>query len=317
MAVIGIELPQDTLVLTQNRDFRWTFENQDENGVAVNFPAGDLFLEFQVGGQHNGRQTITLLRGSGGTYTLSLGGSPSASIAWDASALVVQNRLEALAEVGTGNVKVTGNYVPQWIVVANFTSPVALSPGVVQTFNEIINNVFDGLEGLGAGKIDLNGVYTGSSFTLTVTYRGSLLEEEIVDFNISTVSSLINTALAAVSPFTGNIASVTEFYSPKRVFKVEFINAKAETPMANIVPVSSLTGSTPTIGVVVDARGKDPVEIWPFDIVGAVATVDIESNQTNAMPARTVWQLVFLPDGEAEGGDPIGTGTVQRQGAAR
>lgn len=317
MAVIGIELESDTLVLTQNRDFKWSFDNLDENGEAVDFPAGELFLEFQTGGQHNAKQTITILRAADGTYILTLGAAPTASIPWDASAFVVQNALEAIPAIGAGNVKVTGTYVPQWIVEVDWTSPVELSPGVVQTFNDVINDVFDALEGLGAGKVDLNGVYSSSSFTLTVTYRGSLLEEEIVDAVFEAVDATIDTALDAVEMFTGNIADVTEFYAPKRVLKVEFIGDLAETPVAALVPTSSLTGSSPTIAVQQTAPGKDPVTIWSFDIEDANASLFVEHEDANAMPARTVWQLVFLPDGEAAGGDPIATGTVRRQGAAR
>lgn len=45
MAVIGIELEQDELVLTKGRDFRWTFTNLDENGAATAFPSGSLYFE--------------------------------------------------------------------------------------------------------------------------------------------------------------------------------------------------------------------------------------------------------------------------------
>lgn len=46
---IGVELDSETLVLTKNRDFRWTFQNLDENGNGINFPAGSLFFEIYVG----------------------------------------------------------------------------------------------------------------------------------------------------------------------------------------------------------------------------------------------------------------------------
>lgn len=43
---IGIELESDELVLTKGRDFRWTFENLDENNQPIDFPAGSLYFEF-------------------------------------------------------------------------------------------------------------------------------------------------------------------------------------------------------------------------------------------------------------------------------
>lgn len=45
MAVIGVELPQDTLVLTKGRDFKWTFTNLNAAGKATPFPSGVLYFE--------------------------------------------------------------------------------------------------------------------------------------------------------------------------------------------------------------------------------------------------------------------------------
>ncbi|AAN01759.1 hypothetical protein SEA_SOYO_3 [Mycobacterium phage SoYo] len=57
-----------------------------------------------------------------------------------------------------------------------------------------------------------------------------------------------------------------------------------------------------------------PKTEWEFDIVGAVATIKVESTDADAIPDRTKWQLVFLPDGEASGGDPLAWGTVSKVG---
>lgn len=53
MAAIGVDLEPDDLVLTRNRDFRWTFQNVDQDGIPVNFPAGSLFFEV-----YNGASTL-------------------------------------------------------------------------------------------------------------------------------------------------------------------------------------------------------------------------------------------------------------------
>lgn len=45
MAVIGVELEQDELVLTKGRDFKWAFVNLDASGAAQSFPAGSLYFE--------------------------------------------------------------------------------------------------------------------------------------------------------------------------------------------------------------------------------------------------------------------------------
>lgn len=45
MAVIGVDLDQDELVLTRNRDFRWNFVHLNSSGVEEDYPAGSLYFE--------------------------------------------------------------------------------------------------------------------------------------------------------------------------------------------------------------------------------------------------------------------------------
>lgn len=52
MAVIGLELQPIQLVLTKGRDFKWSFQNLDENDSPEDFPAGDLYFEFSIGEPH-------------------------------------------------------------------------------------------------------------------------------------------------------------------------------------------------------------------------------------------------------------------------
>jgi hypothetical protein len=54
--------------------------------------------------------------------------------------------------------------------------------------------------------------------------------------------------------------------------------------------------------------------VWDFVIEGAVATIKVEHEVADLIPNRTKFQLVFLHEGEAAGGDPITLGTVSRQG---
>lgn len=56
----------------------------------------------------NAVQTITVTA-TGGMFLLSLTGSPTAPIAWNALSGAVQSALEALSIIGQGNVSVTGN----------------------------------------------------------------------------------------------------------------------------------------------------------------------------------------------------------------
>lgn len=57
-----------------------------------------------------------------------------------------------------------------------------------------------------------------------------------------------------------------------------------------------------------------PITEWEFVIVGSLATLKTEHTAVAALPDKTLWQLVFLPEGEAAGGDPVGRGKVVKVG---
>ena len=61
------------------------------------------------------------------------------------------------------------------------------------------------------------------------------------------------------------------------------------------------------------AGGEEPDE-WHFTIVDSTATLKVESTAVDAVPNRSLWQLVFLPEGETAGGDPVARGRVSRVG---
>lgn len=58
--------------------------------------------------------------------------------------------------------------------------------------------------------------------------------------------------------------------------------------------------------------GTTPTTKWHFTITADTATIKVDSTSADLIPARTKWQLVFLPTGEAAGGEPVGYGTVRK-----
>lgn len=87
-----------------------------------------------------------------------------------------------------------------------------------------------------------------------------------------------------------------------RDFKWTFVNQDMSgTPLA--FPAGSLFFEIFT----------SPVTTWEFDVTGSDAVLKIESTEVDEIPARTRWQLVFKPAGEAAGGDPLAIGTVRVQ----
>lgn len=117
MAIIGVDLDGDQLVLTRRRDFRWAFDNLDNTTkppTPVDFPPGDLLLELETGGQRNEIQRVHIANASGGFYTLGFDGETTGQIDYYDIADNPQNQpgditdaLEALSTIGAGNVKVS------------------------------------------------------------------------------------------------------------------------------------------------------------------------------------------------------------------
>lgn len=71
--------------------------------------------------QANEQQTVAITGGpTGGTFTLTYGGSTTAAIAYNAAAADVANALAALASIGAGNVSATGGPLPGADVVVTF-----------------------------------------------------------------------------------------------------------------------------------------------------------------------------------------------------
>ncbi|MEU1432115.1 hypothetical protein ABZ412_34115 [Nocardia sp. NPDC005746] len=54
--------------------------------------------------------------------------------------------------------------------------------------------------------------------------------------------------------------------------------------------------------------------LWTFTITGSEANLKVESTASDLIDEGTLWQLVFLPQGEAAGGRPLALGRIARQG---
>ncbi|MGW4119901.1 LtfC-like domain-containing protein [Nocardia sp. NPDC004711] len=54
--------------------------------------------------------------------------------------------------------------------------------------------------------------------------------------------------------------------------------------------------------------------LWTFTITGSQASLKVESTASDLIAAGTIWQLVFLPQGETAGGRPLALGRIARQG---
>ncbi|MDP7733654.1 LtfC-like domain-containing protein [Mycobacterium paragordonae] len=319
MSDIGVALDLDRLVLTRGRDFKWSFENVNAQGLPVDFPDGDLFFELGTHGEHNGAGHFEMYGADGGSYTVGIEGDAGVSdpLPFDASEQVLKQAIEGLAGIGAGNVSVVGYFTPQWIFIVDWSDAMPLSAGVVELFNATVSAAFGALDFITGGLgVTLDGHYESSSFVFRLTYKGSLLQQELINFVagvISNIIDVINTALTNIEIFSGEIANIDAIYAPIRRFYYEFVNDKALTPVNALTVTPSLTGHTPSLTVTQDAKGRAPFTIWDFDITGSTASIKVESDDCDVIPSRTPWQLVFMPDGEASGGDPIARGKTWTQ----
>jgi hypothetical protein len=83
-------------------------------------------LGLQLG--NNEIQRIAISGGpAGGGLTVTFGGQTSASIAYNATADLIRQRLEAMSSIGAGNVKVTGGPLPNYEVYVEFVGDLGLA----------------------------------------------------------------------------------------------------------------------------------------------------------------------------------------------
>lgn len=81
-------------------------------------------------------QTVTITgTPAGGTFTLTFSGQTTSAIAYNASAAVVATALEALSNIGTGNVTTSGGPLPGTPVTVTFTGELASTDVALMTAN--------------------------------------------------------------------------------------------------------------------------------------------------------------------------------------
>lgn len=96
---------------------------------------------------------------SGGTFTLTYGGQTTSGIAYNADAATVQAALEALSNIGSGDVAVTGGALPGASVAVEFTGALAatnLAEMTINTTNLTGGSISAAVSTTTQGSLDLN-----------------------------------------------------------------------------------------------------------------------------------------------------------------
>jgi hypothetical protein len=445
MAILGVPLDNNQMVLTRRRDFKWAFMNLDENNDPEQFPGGSMYFELETGNEANARQQVEVKAASGGVYRFIYSGhmtpdidyydvsqAPQAmagdiqdalealpniapgevivhpaqlypiweikftanasrdeiqnisfsglannkgakptggtfrltyknkttgNITYPPTASTIQSALAALTTIGNGNVLVTddgqqgfnvqfigtlaGTNVdqivavtkgvgfglkpaPDWfwgtggakIIVSTVVGGISkLSEQLVNTLNLTVNEYYDQFEDLLGVDITYR-IEDTQNITLVVKSQRPYDESALLTYQVDVKGNALEQSFNNTVGYDETFASVVLDFYWNHVYEIEFIGNKGlmEQPTL-LVDVSDLEGEFNEQDVVVTVleRGKGRVTKWPFVIDGALATLKVESEEADKIGDRTPWQLVFLPTGEAEGGDALARGTVRVQ----
>ncbi|QGJ89708.1 hypothetical protein SEA_SUPERCHUNK_6 [Mycobacterium phage Superchunk] len=320
MADLGNPLDMEMLCLVKGRDFKWTIPHLDPvTKQPTPWPAGDLFLELETGGEHNALHRVALTGATGGTYTLNLNGTNTPAIDYnDVSenpqglAGDIQDAVDTALGAGNGLVHPVSLF-PAWTLNFNLNSGKPLTEQLVNTINKAANdffNTFDQLMG-----VDVRMVVTDSlNFKLMVTSIRSFDEVGVVTFLVDVTATAVKNFFNGFAGLLGVVNTVNVDFYWNRTYDIEFVGALSEKPIpASSANAAGLTGASKAVTVSVEEPGKARLTIWPFTVDGASASIKVESEEADKIPNRCRWQLVHMPTGEAAGGDPKQLGIVYRQ----
>lgn len=255
----------------------------------------------------NERQQLTLLRASGGTFTLTFDEQTTSGIAYNASASTIQTALEALSNIAPGDVTVTagasgiftfeftGTYAGLDVALLTVNSSsltgstATASVSTVRNYSagqsEIQTLVFSMTTTVSPQNekqtVKINNNPTSGTFTLT--YDGQTTSA--IAYNAS--NATIVSALEALSNIGVGDVAVTGGPLPNRTITIEFKGALAGTNVVQLTSnaaslgttTSNLTVSRTTAGTSYSVKPK-----WVINSsgIGTASTWNLAFKQTDA-----------------------------------
>lgn len=184
-----------------------------QKGIKLNanltLAAGTLVIP-ETSATQNDVQTISITgTPTGGTFTISFNGYTTSAIAYNATAAVVQAALEALPNIGSGNVACTGGALPGTAVVATFQGTLAGQPQPVMTTTDSLTGgttpasaVAHTTTGRTKGAFKL---YAGSGNPVILRYDVSTDEQGRHFYGLTAKKSDFNTTYRDVPAFIGGV----------------------------------------------------------------------------------------------------------------
>lgn len=254
----------------------------------------------------NERQQLTLLRASGGTFTLTFDGQTTSGIAYNASASTIQTALEALSNIAPGDVTVTagdsgiftfeftGTYAGLDVALLTVNSSsltgstATASVSTVRNYSvgqsEIQTLVFSMTTTVAPQNekqtVKINGSPTSGTFTLT--YDGQTTGN--IAYNAS--NATIVTALEALSNIGVGDVAITGGPLPNRSITVEFKGALAATNVPQLTSSAASLGTTTSNLTVSRSTAGTSYSVKPKWVIN-----------TSGISAGSNWNLAFKQTG--------------------
>lgn len=197
---------------------------------------------------------------SSGTFTLTFDGQTTAAIAWDADAATIQAALEALSNIGAGNVSVTEGPLDEFgtEVAVEFIGALAAADQPLITSS--VGPYVDGENEVQRVTSDR----TGGTFTLT--FDGQTTGA----INWDASNAQMQTALEALSNINGVICTGGPLPG---AIDVEFIANNSETDVPEMTVTDSGTGGTAvTVSTITNGFPDSGQELY-VDTEGAASTI--------------------------------------------
>lgn len=259
------------------------------NGLTTPFPSGA-----------NEVQRITVNGSpSQGTFTLTYDGQTTDPIAYNASAATVDAALEALSNIGAGDVTCSGGPLPSTAVDIEFTGTLAQTNVNAITAND--NGLKTSITTTTQGNPGTNEVQRLSASpvpvagTFTLTYDGQTTGN--LDFDAT--ASEIDAALEALSNIGSGDVTVTGGPINSANVTITFTGALASTNVVELTASSSLTGASPTdVTVATTTEGVSPSnETQSFtlgpDVTGGTYTLSWNNGSSTQTTAAIAWNASF------------------------
>lgn len=321
---IGVDLAPDVIVLQKGRDFEWAFQSFDEFNNPTPMQPGRLYFELDTGGSHNARQRVRVSGTDGGTYRLGLYGIWSGPINYYDSiqnptsmATGITHAIEQMSSVGLGNVVVhQAQLFPSWRIDLTLAEERVLDEQAVDLLRSGIYSYFDQFTQLLGVDVDFY-VVDDEHARISVIARKAYDEAGLITFKLQIVGSVLKNFLNDIEDIYGILDSASVIFHWVHEYEVEFMGELGNQliPLMN-TDAANLTGGAARVDTEVVEIGQGTKTIWQFEVdprERSVATLKVESEKVDLIRPRTKWYLVFLPAGEAAGGEPLARGMVAVQ----